>query len=161
MSDRIILAMPVAAAFFIVIAYLLLGMAAAHISPPLSFTVNNSTYLFSSYALNLSQSEIGLMNATVTNSTFMLFELGPAARYPFWMKNTNYQLDIIWLNGNETGAKIVYIVNATPCAAYSPNQTACIIYTPSYPANYVIEAADGFVEHNKISTGDAVRFNYG
>ena len=78
------------------------------------------------------------------------------------MKDTYSQLDMIWLNySNSTGmAKVVYIVNATPCASYSPDQSGCVIYTPTAYANYVLEAKDGFVRMSGISLNGSVRFLY-
>ncbi len=128
---------------------------------PASFTFGNKTFDFSAYAWTNAQAEKGLMNATVTNQTFMLFYLGSPNIYPFWMKDTYSYLDIIWVNmtTNNTGT-IVDIINATPCSYYSPKQTSCIIYVPTSDANYVIEARSGFDEKNNVTIGEHVRFNY-
>ncbi len=128
---------------------------------PVSFTAGNKTFDFSAYAWTTPQAEKGLMNATVTNSTFMLFYLGNPGIYDFWMKDTYSYLDIMWVNASADGVgSIVYIVNATPCVYYSPNQTSCIIYMPQSEANYVIESASGFAANNKIMQGEKIKFNY-
>lgn len=125
---------------------------------PTSFTFNNSTYKFTSVATTLQQLEQGLMNTSVTNSTFELFVFPVKSVYPFWMKDTYYPLDIIWVNGST----VTYIVNAIPCSSYSPNQTACILYnnysTGRY-ANYVIEAQAGFVNRTGMTVGSKVQIN--
>ena len=128
--------------------------------PPVSFTAGNRTFAFSSYAMNITQAEKGLMNATVTNSTLMLFAFHNSSIYPFWMKNTYAPLDIIWIEGNGYSGKVVYIVNATPCVSYDPVQSNCTVYTPTSVADYVIEARAGFVQRNNISLYRQVSFNY-
>ncbi len=121
---------------------------------PVSFTVGNRTFDFSAYAWTTSEAEKGLMNATVTNSTFMLFYLGTPAEYDFWMKDTYSYLDIMWVNASVSGVgSIVYIVNATPCVYYSKDQSSCIIYVPPSNANYVIESASGFAANNNVTQG--------
>ncbi len=127
---------------------------------PQSFVVNNSTYQITAYEHTSQQLEQGLMNVTVTNRTFALFYFGEPGIYPFWMKDTYSQLDMIWLNYSQsTGmGMVVYIANATPCADYDSNQTNCIIYTPTAYANYVLEAKAGFVQQNQIRVGTSIRF---
>lgn len=129
---------------------------------PTSFVVNNRSYQITSYAYTIQQQEKGLMNATVSNNTFMLFAFNSDGIYPFWMKNTYNSLDIMWIeynNASDTG-KIVYFVNATPCISYDPEQINCIVYTPNSSSNYVIEAKSGFVERNNIVDGTAIKFLY-
>ena len=161
MKDKIILAIPVVLVIFVALSFLLLGKGnAAAFNPPTSFTVNNSTYNFTAYALNFSVQEKGLMNTTVTNTTFMLFVFAAPNIYPYWMKNTYTQLDIIWIDAKNSTGRIVSIVNATPCDSYDPNQTQCVIFTPKDNANYVIETKYGFVEKQKLQIGDTVTFNF-
>ena len=144
----------------IAMAYLLSSSPMKPLPDPASFTVGNKTFAFSSYALNITESEKGLMNATVTNMTFMIFIFHNSSIFPFWMKNTYAPLDIIWIEGNSSYGRIVYIVNATPCISYDPGQANCTIYTPTAVADYVIEAQAGFVQRNNVSLYQQVRFNY-
>jgi uncharacterized membrane protein (UPF0127 family) len=125
-----------------------------------AFVLNNKTYAISAYAYTTAQQEKGLMNATVTNKTFMLFVFGNSANYPFWMKNTYTPLDIMWVEYNWTNdsGSIVYAVNATPCDSYSPNQTQCIVYNPDAYANYVIETKAGFQQTNGFAIGSKIKF---
>ncbi|MGI0100433.1 MAG: DUF192 domain-containing protein [Candidatus Micrarchaeaceae archaeon] len=125
-----------------------------------AFAVNGNTYRISAYAYTQSQQEKGLMNSTVTNSTFMLFYFGKHGIYPFWMKDTYSQLDIIWLNYSAAThiARVVYMVNATPCIDYDKSQANCAVYIPTAYSNYVLETKSGFVNSENISTGTELRF---
>lgn len=127
---------------------------------PSSFTINNRSYQITSYAYTTQQQEQGLMNATVTNSTFMLFAFGQEGIYPFWMKNTYYPLDMLWVSYNSTShfGKVVYIAHAVPCSEYNSSQVSCRVYTPTAYANYVIEAKAGFANASNISVGTPIRF---
>lgn len=149
----------VVAAILLVLIYEI-GMPNPNAATPAAFSVNNRTYKITAYAYTQAQQEKGLMNETVTNSTFMLFYFGQPGIYSFWMKDTYSQLDIIWLNySSSTGmAKAVYIVNATPCTSYNSNQDSCIIYTPTVYADYVLETKAGFVGQNNITIGSSIRF---
>lgn len=122
------------------------------------FSFNNKNYSFTHVDKNLTEWQRGLMNYTVTNSTFELFVFPDAQIYPFWMKNTYYPLDIIWINNTE----VVYIANATPCVSYSPSQGNCTVYnsyTGGHVANYVIEAQAGFVNRTGMHVGSTVSIN--
>lgn len=124
---------------------------------PLSFSFGNATFRFTAYAVTEQQREHGLMNTTVTNSTLMLFVFPNASIYPFWMYNTYYALDMIWVNttANLTEGTVVYIAaDAVPCLSGN-----CIIYTPSAAADYVMEAHAGFAAAHGLAVGSAVRFN--
>lgn len=140
-----------------ILIYILFGAQQARI--PRSFTVSNKTYSITSYAITAAEQEKGLMNATVTNTTFMLFVFSKAGIYPFWMKDTYSQLDIIWIYAkNGTGA-VVYVANATPCVTYDPTQQNCVVYTPTNISNYVIEAKADFAERNNVEAGATIIFS--
>ncbi len=128
---------------------------------PANFTVSNSTFNITSYAVTVPEQEKGLMNATVSASTFMLFVFPAPLAQSFWMKDTETPLDIIWIDAQNNTGTIVYIVNASTCASYDPNQTSCDVYTPTSAANYVIETKSGFVERYNIAIGENVSFGYG
>lgn len=126
-----------------------------------SFTINNKTYNFTTYAYNLSEWEHGLMNSTINNNTFMLFEFNKSSIWDFWMYDTHTNLDIIWINAspninNNTYGKVVYMIkNASACV----NSTQCYIYTPTNNSDYAIETKFGFIEYNKITIGQKIKFN--
>ncbi len=122
-------------------------------SLPSGFAFDGITYNFTMVAVTAEQQEQGLMNRTVTNSTFELFVFNTSADYPFWMKDTYYPLDIIWVNGNT----VAYIYNAIPCSSYDSAQLNCTIYDPHVFADYVIEARSGFVNSTGMKVGDQIR----
>lgn len=61
-----------------------------------------------------------------------------------WMKDMNYPLDIVWLDG---GGVVVHIESAV-----SPD-TYPTVFRPDTPSLFVIEAVPGFVEENAIEIG--------
>jgi hypothetical protein len=71
--------------------------------------------------------------------------------HPFWMKNMNFPIDIIWLSSD---FKVVHIEqNVQPC------RTDCQVYTPAKPARYVLEVNTGFTERNGIGIEDKISLN--
>lgn len=135
-------------------------LAIQNLNLPKAFMINNKTYTITAYAITPAQREKGLMNVTVTNTTFMLFYFDQPSVYPFWMKDTYTQLDMMWVNASAgTGiGTVVYAINATPCINYSKNQTGCIVYVPTSNANYVIETKAGFIEQNNVHIGTQIKF---
>lgn len=130
------------------------------LNAPNSFVINNKTYAITAYAYTTAQQEKGLMNASVTNKTFMLFSFSQSGIYIFWMKNTYTPLDIMWVeyNSSTSSGKIVYIANAIPCSDYSRSQDNCTLYNPNAYANYVIETKAGFAQANNITNGTKIKF---
>jgi uncharacterized membrane protein (UPF0127 family) len=140
---------------------LLLTMQTGHV--PSSFTINGrETFNFTYVATTEQQRGAGLMNKTVDNSTFMLFVFPSKSINPFWMYNTYFNLDILWLNSslieqNGISTKVVYLQeNATPCF----DATSCAVYIPSNVSDYVIEAEAGFAKAHNISIGTEMILNY-
>ena len=158
-NNKIIIAAAILIAILLVISYYIQNQPA---KTPSAFELNNKTYQITAVASTISQQEKGLMNTNVTNTTFMLFSFGQSGIYPFWMKDTYSQLDIIWINYNATTGigNVVYSVNATPCVTYDKDQNDCNIFTPPALANYVLETKDGFVQSNKIVPGTQIHLIY-
>lgn len=125
---------------------------------PRSFTVSGHAFNFSAYAVTEQQREQGLMNRTVTNSTFMLFVFPSVGVYPFWMYDTYNSLDMIWINGSlSSGGTVVYVAeDAPPCVGIPPQN--CAVYNPKGDANYVIEARAGFAADYGVAEGSTVTF---
>lgn len=66
-----------------------------------------------------------------------------------WMKDMNYPIDIVWLDG---GRKVVYTVNdAEPSGYNKAFPLASTIYTPSAPARYVIELPNGTISKTGVN----------
>ncbi len=71
---------------------------------------------------------------------------------PFWMKDMNFAIDIIWIDDE----KIVQIhKNVQPPAKDTPN-SELTLYAPNQPIDYVLEVNAGFTEENNIKVGDTI-----
>lgn len=89
--------------------------------------------------------------ASLNKGTGMLFVFGEMGSRPFWMKDMNFPIDIIWIDEN---FKIVYIKsNATP-------ESYPEIFVPTVEAKYVLEVVSGFATENKIKEGETVLFTF-
>ena len=84
----------------------------------------------------------------------MLFVFTNLGKYPFWMKDMNFPIDIIWLGEN---MRVVYIKkNASPelyPEPYGPGEN-------DGDAKYVLELVSGFSDKNSLKVGDSVSFGY-
>ena len=99
----------------------------------------------------------GLMNATITNATMMVFVFPSPGIYPFWMENTYSNLDMMWLNVSGGKGAVVYLVrNATSCVGKGEGWCMDNQYVPTAYANYVIEAKAGFADANNVTVGTSV-----
>ena len=79
----------------------------------------------------------------------MIFVFERTDIYPFWMKEMNFPLDIVWIKDK----KIVEIVASAP----TPEAAGQVMnYTPQAPADLVLELNAGFCEKNNIKVGDEV-----
>jgi hypothetical protein len=80
----------------------------------------------------------------------MLFVFEKEALYSFWMKNTRFPLDIVWIDHNK---KIVDIYEfALPC------KDVCKTITPQKEAQFVLEVNAGFTKRHGIQIGDGLTF---
>ena len=118
--------------------------------------MNGRTFSITYVATTEGQRETGLMNRRITNSTTMLFVFPQSGIYSFWMYDTNSSLDIIWISASGGAGKVVYLVPGAP-SCFLP--VGCPSYTPTAAANYVIEAAAGFVAANNVSVGTTIQFS--
>lgn len=81
----------------------------------------------------------------------MLFIMPQKAIHTFWMKNTLFPLDIIWIDQNK-------IVDITPQIAVEKDPSnPKYIYSPSSPVKYVLEVNAGFTQKNNIHINDQVK----
>lgn len=81
----------------------------------------------------------------------MFFIFSREEQHPFWMKDMNFPIDIIWIGEDSVVRDIeknVPICEEDPCPSYSP----------SAPSRYVLEVPAGFSEAKSISVGDKVSF---
>jgi uncharacterized membrane protein (UPF0127 family) len=84
----------------------------------------------------------------------MLFVFENPGQYPFWMKDMNFPIDIIWIGED---LRVVYVKNnATPESypeAFGPSGSAG-------SAKYVLEVAAGFSDKNNLKIGDSAVLEY-
>ena len=93
--------------------------------------------------------QLGLMNRiSMEENQGMLF-IFPTERYQsFWMLNTLFSLDILFINSNK---EIVTIhKNTTPTSQQS--------YPSSKPAIYVVEVVAGYTDKFNINEGDRIHW---
>jgi hypothetical protein len=79
----------------------------------------------------------------------MLFVYEEADRYSFWMKDMNFPLDFIWINGDRV---VDLDKNITPENVQPPKTIS-----PKVKADKVLEVEAGSVEKYNIETGDRVQ----
>ena len=77
----------------------------------------------------------------------MLFVFEESGRYPIWMRNMRFSLDVYWINNNGTIVDIWH--NAHP-------ESYPKIYEPSADAKYILEVVAGFSEVYNVEVGDTV-----
>ena len=91
--------------------------------------------------------QLGLMNRESMEEMQGMLFIFPVERYQsFWMLNTLFSLDMLFINSNK---EIVTIhKNTTPLSEQS--------YPSSEPAQYVLEVNGGFCDRHNINLGDKV-----
>ena len=83
------------------------------------------------------------------NDEGMLFVFEQPGKYPFWMRDMNFPIDIVWLGED---LRVVYIKkNASP-ESYPET------FIPKKEAKYVLEIIASFSEKNNLQEGDKVEF---
>jgi len=80
----------------------------------------------------------------------MFFVFDKEDVYPFWMKNTLFPIDIIWLDKDK---RVVHVASDVPPCRTTP----CPVYTPSAKALYVLETPAGDAARYGIKPGDILR----
>ncbi len=81
----------------------------------------------------------------------MLFIFDHEGIYPFWMKDMNFDIDIIWIGED---LKIIYIKKEALAISYPES------FSSEKNAKYVLEVVSGFSEKNNLKVGDSVLFTY-
>jgi uncharacterized membrane protein (UPF0127 family) len=81
----------------------------------------------------------------------ILFVFDHNDKWPIWMKDMNYSIDIVWLDENKN---VVYIVKNAPPESY-PYES----FTPKQDARYVVEIPAGTVGKKAISIGTQAEFD--
>lgn len=90
----------------------------------------------------------GLSNThQIEENEGMLFIFPESGYYPFWMKDMNYSIDIVWINESY---RIVYIKENATSDSY-PNS-----FVSKEEAKYVLEVKSGYVKAHDISVGEYI-----
>lgn len=100
-------------------------------------------------ARTLRERERGLMyREELAESQGMLFVYHIEDIYPFWMKNMQFSLDMIWISGDNVVVDIK--ADVPPC------RESCDLIMPAGKARYVLEVNSGFCQRHAIKIGDKV-----
>ena len=81
----------------------------------------------------------------------MLFVFSQTGIYPFWMKDMNFPIDMIWVGED---LKVVYIAQEIKPESYPK------VFSSIQKAKYVLEVNAGFSRKNNLKVGDSVVFTY-
>ncbi len=146
--------------FLIMIIFGGLYIATAKVTPdlpflPQKFTVKtvkiNQTLIKVEIADTKSKRSVGLGGRDgVASGSGMLFIFEKQDKYPFWMKNTKFSLDIIWIKQRYI---VDIIKNAEPPKPNQKDETLPI-YVSNEPVDMVLEVNAGFVDASNIKVGD-------
>lgn len=112
----------------------------------IGITIKNQDY-YLEVAQSSSQKSQGLSGRDqLCSNCGMLFVFNKEGIYPFWMKNTQIPLDMIWINANNQIVKIVTVLETNSEKNYSNEQ----------PAKYVIELNANEAFKLDLKIGDTV-----
>ena len=87
---------------------------------------------------------------SLPNDSGMLFVFNNPGKYGFWMKDMNFPLDLIWIDGNRTIAGVTK--NVLP-SSYP------FVFMPPREISYVLEMDAGSVASFGLTTGTKVQFS--
>ena len=118
-------------------------------------TINNKTFDLIE-AKTDDERVTGLSGRTsLDQNTGMLFVFTTKDKYPFWMKDMKFSIDIIYINDN----KIVDEFPDVPVPNDPSNLNSLTLYKPKEAANYVLEVNAGTAKKDNIKIGDSVSFS--
>ncbi len=85
----------------------------------------------------------------------MLFDFrkDPNKKPPFWMKDMNFDIDIIWIKNN----RIIEITHGATAPKNSFERLK--IYSPPGKIDFVLEMNEGWSELNSVNIGDKIGFD--
>lgn len=87
---------------------------------------------------------------TLSQNKGMLFVFSEPDFYKFWMKDMNFGLDFIWINGDE----IIEVTKNVKSEDYQPPD----VLVPKEKIDKVLEVNAGEAERLNIKTGDKIEF---
>lgn len=122
---------------------LLLPDSSAH-----SFRLGENIFSFEVVNTPVSRGQ-GLSGREEIGSDGMLFVFSNSDRHTFWMKDMDFDLDMIWIVDEEV-VEITESVSAPQTTTEARNLS---IYQPNTPVNLVLEVVAGFVEEHGLEPG--------
>ena len=109
-----------------------------------------ATHIRAAYAVTSAEQQQGLSGTSpLASDQGMLFFFAKPAIVPFWMKDMNYSLDILWIGAD----KQVKEITANLAPSTYPN-----VFASKVPVAYVLEAPAGFAQSNNIAVGAQLSF---
>ena len=125
--------------------FLLSGISYADTMPQVCHSDNCVTVEVVSKPEDMAQ---GLMyRPSLEKNKGMLFVFPADGKPAFWMKNMNFNLDIVWISH---AGQIVYIGQDVPACRADP----CPSYGPDLDARYVLELNSRYTVKHHWKTGD-------
>ncbi len=79
----------------------------------------------------------------------MLFIFPKEDHHSFWMKDMQFPIDIVWIDGEK---KILFIKEYAQPSDYPE------VYQPDVLSKYVLEVPAGFVQKHQLQRGDSLQF---
>lgn len=155
--------------FIVIISLVSLSSACATQSPAYDYThklrVGNETLLVEVVSDEKKMAQGLSGRPKLANTQGMLFDFTPllnqsAGAYPsFWMKDMDFDLDLIWIYKNE-----IIGINADvlhPDASCFMLHASCNLptYYPPSPVDMVLEVNAGWSKTNNVQVGDGVKLN--
>lgn len=114
-------------------------------------TINNETFILE-LAVTPQEKETGLGGKKMLLPKHgMLFNYDHKEQFGFWMKDMQFPLDFVWIDGT----KVVDLTQNVPVFTNGKITTV----QPSMPIDKVLELNAGEVEQYNIKIGDTVVFN--
>jgi len=109
----------------------------------------NGESVYVSVAETESLRELGLGDRqSMADDEGMLFIFPVDGKYPFWMKDMHFAIDMLWLNDDGTIAYIQPdVVPATYPEVFAP---------PTASGKYVLELVGGYCAEHNVKVGDKV-----
>lgn len=131
----------------IIVAGVLMVVSVNHRQAPVSI---GGQLVFARVADNDDSRRKGLSGTTeLKEKEAMLFIFDTPGRWGMWMKDMNYNIDIVWLDHNKRVVSV--IEHVTP-------DTYPKVFLPDQDAVYVVELAAGFVDKYGVGLGHQVSF---
>jgi uncharacterized membrane protein (UPF0127 family) len=122
---------------------------------PEDFIEIGQTKVFVEIAQSDKEKALGLSGRnSLAQNQGMIFLFNEKRVPAFWMKDMNFNLDFIWLDGN----MVVDVTENVIKPEKGISQSQLTLYRPNKPITALLEVNSGFIKRNKIKIGDPVSF---